>query len=316
MRFKVISAALSTALAISLLGPAAALGATEFGDACSGTGPTGAPITLFEISSTNNPLPTAAPVSGVITKMKVNLTSGAPSFPVSLKVLRQIGPNTVQIIGEANGNVAGGASSIDARIPVQTGDRLGFFSPSGFGAVICEEETGSSILGAYEGGGSPGGTATFESGSVPKTRVPLFASVETDAYNDGFGDETQDACPQSATTQAACPPVTLSTTKQVRKGSVVIIVTSSTEAPVTVKGVANLGKGKKAKLNGGTKTVVPGTLGKFTLKFSSKLKKKLKALSPKQKLTLKVTVSGTSVAGAVTTKILKVKLKGQAKPQS
>jgi hypothetical protein len=313
MRFRVVSAAVSAAVAISLLGPAAALGATEFGDNCSGTEPTGAPVTLFEISSTNNPLPTAAPVSGVITKMKVNLTPGAPSFPVSLKVLREVGPNTVQIIGEANGSVAGGASSIDARIPVQTGDRLGFFSPSGFGAVICEEESGSSILGAYEGGGSPGGTATFESGPVPKIRVPVFASIEPDADNDGFGDETQDACPQSVTTQAACPPVTLSTTKQVRKGSVVIVVTTDTAAPVTVKGVVKLGKGKKAKLNGGTKNLTPGVLGKFTLKFTKKVKRKLAQLSPKKKLTLKATITGTSVSGAVTTKTLKVKLKGQAK---
>ena len=314
MRPKLVPAAIAAALVISLLGATGATAATEFGDNCSGTDPTGAPITLFEISATNNPLPPAAPVSGVITKMKVNLVPGAPTFPVSLKVLRQIGPNTVQIIGEANGNVAGGASSIDARLPVQTGDRLGFFSPSGFGAVVCEEESGSSILAAYEGGGSPGGTATFESGPAPKTRVPVFASIEPDADNDGFGDETQDACPQSATTQAPCPPVILSTTKQVRKGSVVIVVTSSTAAPVTVKGVINLGKGKKAKLNGGTKNLTPGVLGKFTLRFTKKVKNKLAELSPKQKLTLKATVTGTSVSGAVTKKTLKVKLKGQAKP--
>jgi hypothetical protein len=313
MKSKVISTAISAVVVVSLLGAASASAATEFGDNCSGTDPTSEPVTLFEISSTNNPLPTAAPVSGVITKMKVNLVPGAPAFPVSLKVLRQIGPNTVQIIGEANGTVAGGASSIDARIPVQAGDRLGFFSPSGFGAIICEEESGTSVLAAYEGGGSVGGTATFESGPVSKIRVPLFASIEPDADNDGFGDETQDACPQSATTQAPCPPVTLSTTKQVRKGSVVIVVTTDTPAPVTVKGVVKLGKGKKAKLNGGTKSLTPGTLGKFTLKFTKKVKAKLTQLSPKQKLTLKATVTGTSVSGAVTKKTLKVKLKGQAK---
>jgi hypothetical protein len=313
MKLKVISAAISTVAAISLLGATSATAATEFGDNCSGSGPTGAPVTLFEISSTNNPLPTAAPVSGVITKMKVNLASGAPVFPVSLKVLRVLSADTLQIIGEANGNVAGGATSIDARIPVQAGDRLGFFSPSSFGAIICEEATGDSILGAYEGGGSVGGTATYGSGPAGGTRVPVFASIEPDVDNDGFGDETQDACPQSATTQVACPPVTLSTTKQVRKGSVVIVVTASTAAPVTVKGVVKLGKGKKAKLNGGTKNLTPGVLGKFTLKFTKKVKAKLAQLSPKQSLTLKATVAGTNVAGQVTTKTLKVKLKGQAK---
>jgi len=75
--------------------------------------------------------------------------------------------------------------------------------------------------------------------------------------------------------------------------------------------VAKLGKGKKAKLNGGTQNLVPGTLSKFRLFFTKGLKNKLKELSPQKKLTLKVTVSGTSVAGAVTTKTLKLKLKGQ-----
>lgn len=307
---KRFSIAAGVALVISLLGASGASAATEFGDACFGNDDTSAPITIFEISSTENPLPTAAPVSGVVTKMKVNLIGGAPTFPVSLKVLREIAPNTVQIVGEANGTIGAGASSIDARIPIQAGDRLGFFSPSSFGAIICEEGGGGSIVGIFEGGGTPGGTATFGSGPAP-IRVPVFASIEPDADNDGFGDETQDACPQSAATQVACPAVTLSTTKQVKKGSVVIIVTTSTPAPVTVNGVVKLGKGKKAKLNGGTKNLTPGVLGKFTLKFTKKVKTKLAELSPKQALTLKATVTGTNVAGQVTKKTLKVKLKGQ-----
>jgi hypothetical protein len=308
---KRFSIAAGVALVISLLGASGASAATEFGDACFGNDDTSAPITIFEISSTENPLPTAAPVSGVVTKMKVNLVGGAPTFPVSLKVLREVGPNTVQIVGEANGNIGAGASSIDTRIPVQAGDRLGFFSPSSFGAIVCEEAGGSSIVGVYEGGGTPGGTATFGSGPAP-IRVPVFASIEPDADNDGFGDETQDACPLSAATQVACPVVTLSTTRQVRKGSVVIVVTTSAPAPVTVKAIVRLGKGKKAQLTGGTKTLTPGILGRFTLKFTKKVKTKLAELSPKQALSLKATVTGTNVAGQVTKKTLRVKLKGQA----
>jgi hypothetical protein len=95
---------------------------------------------------------------------------------------------------------------------------------------------------------------------------------------------------------------------------VTIVVTSSTAAPVSVAGVVKLGKGKKARLNGGTQNLAPGVLGKFTLKFTKKVKKKLKELPPKRSLNLNVTVTGTSVSGAVTTNTLKVKLKGQAKP--
>jgi hypothetical protein len=314
MRFKFTTTVIAAAMSISLLGAAGASAATEFGDTCIGNEPTEAPATFFELSASNNPLPTAAPVSGVITRLKVNLSPEAPTFPVSLKVLRQTGPNTVQIVGEANGNVAGGSNNLSARIAVQTGDRLGFFSPSTFGAVICEEEGGTGVLGAYEGGGSPGASTTFVSIPVTGARVPLSAVIEPDADNDGFGDETQDACPQSATTQTACPPVALSTGKQVRKGSVTIVVTSSTAAPVSVLGVVKLGKGKKATLNAGTQNLAPGVPGKFTLKFTKKVKKKLKELPPKRSVRLNATVSGTSASGAVTIKALKLKLRGQAKP--
>ena len=312
MKLRYITAVV-LALVISLLGAASASAATEFGDTCAGNTPTGAPITVFEISSTNNPLPTAAPISGVLTKMKVNLTGGAPTFPVSLKVLREVGPDTVQIIGEANGNIGAGASSIDARIPIQAGDRLGFFSPSSFGAIFCEEETGGSIIGVYEGGGTPGGTAKFGSGPAP-IRVPVSALIEPDADNDGFGDETQDACPQSATTQVACPVVTLSSSASASKKFVTVLITGTTAANVTVNGKVALGKGKKAKLKGGTKGVVPGAFTKFKLKFPAKLIKRLKELPPSKKLTLKVTSTAPNVAAAPTKKVIKVKLKGQAKP--
>ena len=77
--------------------------------------------------------------------------------------------------------------------------------------------------------------------------------------------------------------------------------------------MVNLGKGKKATLKGGTKNLAAGVKGKFTLKLAKAVKAKLAGLSRKRSLTLKVTVSGTSLAGQVTTKVLKVKLKGQAK---
>jgi hypothetical protein len=320
MRFKFIPAAVSAALAISLLGATGASAATEFGDACTGNEPLEAPVTLFEISATSNPLPTAAPVSGVITKMKVNLIGGAPVIPVNLKVLRQIGPETVQIVGEANGNIVGGTTStIDTRISVLAGDRLGFFSPSKFGPIVCEEEGGASLIGGYEGsGGGPGSSATFVSIPAAGVRIPLFAVIEPDADNDGFGDETQDQCPQNAAVQVACPVipvVALSTSAVAKKGLMTVLITSSTQAPVTVTGTAKLGKGKTAKLNGGTQIVAPGAIARFTLLFPQKLKNKLKQLSPKQRLTVNVVATAVNSAGQPSTRALKVKLKGQAKPK-
>jgi hypothetical protein len=108
--------------------------------------------------------------------------------------------------------------------------------------------------------------------------------------------------------------VTLSTFSQVKKGAAIVVVTPSTTAPVSVLGIAKLGKGKKATLVGGTQTLSPGTQGRFKLKFTKGMKAKLSTLSRKRSLKLNVTVAGTSVSGAVTTTLLKLKIKGRAKP--
>jgi len=298
------------------MGTASATAATQAGNSCVGNdGTSGA--TLMNLSNApGNPLPATIPSSGVISKWTFNVTSEIESgiYSQALKIFRATGaPQQYQVIGEsAQGSLSGGLNTFLTRIPVRAGDLIGnngLFAGKPF-VIYCETGDPGDRFGVFDGNPTPGSIATTvveEEG----LQVPITVFVEPDSDNDGYGDETQDACPQSAALQTPCPPVTLSSSTQVKKGSVTVIVTSSTAAPVTVKGVAKLGKGKKAKLNGGTQNLVPGTLSKFRLFFTKGLKNKLKELPPSKKLTLKVTVSGTSVAGAVTTKTLKLKLKGQ-----
>jgi len=316
MRFKLISAAISAALAISLLGAAGASAATQAGNNCVGN-EVAENYTLYGLANGGgNPLPATIPVSGVVTKWTFNAEPGLPAGFVSqrLKILRSAGSNQFQAVGEsALSPISGGLNTFATRVPVHAGDLIGTNGVlEGFNFTFyCQTGNPGDRLGVIVGNPSVGSIAT-QSEEGPNLQVPVTVFVEPDADNDGFGDETQDACPQSAALQTPCPPVALSTSTQVKKGSITIIVTSSVAAPVTVKGVAKLGKGKKAKLNGGTQNLVPGTLSKFRLFFTKGLKNKLKELPPSKKLTLKVTISGTSVSGAVTTKTLKLKLKGQA----
>ena len=156
-----------------------------------------------------------------------------------------------------------------------------------------------------------GSTVTFVTIPVSEARIPLFATLEPDADNDGYGDETQDACPQSASAQAACPVVSLNVSTTKAKKLVNVIVTSNAAASVTVNGKVNLGGGKKVKLKGGTKAVNPGSFTKFKLKFPAKLLDRLEELSPKQSLTLKITSTAPNIAAAPTKKTVKVKLKGR-----
>jgi len=311
--------------ALSMFGAASASAATEFGDNCVANETTSAtvPATLFAFTSAGDPLPLTAPSGGVITRWTLSLVpSGAVTIPQTLKVIRQTGPETVLVVGESAQIITGGSNSFETRIPVQAGDRLGLSGFGEHGLVYCLEEPGpENLLAVFANTGGAGSTGTFEAIEA-EARVPVSAVLEPDADNDGYGDETQDKCPTSAATHDACPaptvvpPVTLSASATSKKGSAKILVTTSSQTSVTVVGTIKIGKGKPVKLNGGTQLVSPGTLAKFTLLFPKALKEKLKELSPKQTLTLKVATAAPNSAGAVTTNELKLKLKGQAKPAS
>ena len=316
MRLKLSTAALAAVMSVSLLGAVNASAATEVGNNCLGN-IAGGPNTFVGTANAAG-LPTTIPASGVITRWTYNVVPLPPNtYSTALKVFRRGGgANQFQVVADSGfASLNGGLNTFSTRIPVQAGDLVGTFGQqtgSPF-TIICNTGNPGDKAAVLEGNPSVGSTVTAL-GEGTGIQVPLTVSVEPDADNDGFGDETQDACPQSAAVQVPCPVVALSTSTLVKKGLVTVIVTSSTAAPVSVKGVAKLGKGKKAKLNGGVQNLLPGTLSKFKLFFTKSLKNKLKELTPQQKVTLKVTVSGTSVSGAVTTKTLKLKLKGQAKP--
>jgi hypothetical protein len=318
MRLKLATAAIAAAMSISLLGAVGASAATEAGSHCLGNAPGGNLTAISVANAPGSALPATIPVGGVITRWTYNTVPLPPGiYSTALKVFRRTGgPEQFQVIADSGfASLSGGLNTFSTRIPVQAGDLVGSFGQqmgSPF-TIICSTSTLGDKAAILEGNPPVGSTATAL-GEPEGVQVPITVSIEPDADNDGFGDETQDQCPQSAAVQVACPVVALSTSTQVKKGSVTVIVTSSAAAPVSVKGVAKLGKGKKAKLNGGIQNLIPGTLAKFKLFFTKGLKNKLKETSPKNKVKLKVTVSGTSVSGAVTTKTLNLKLKGQAKP--
>lgn len=311
MRKRLTVAIAALALGVASIGATQATAAIEFGDTCAADGSSGS-IGIYGYSAPGNPLPMAAPTSGVITQWKVNVIPEPVSIPTMLKVVReQPAEGNVLIVGESSGIVTGGANVFAARIPVQAGDHLGIYGPGEIGTPVCATEGPKSQLAVFEPKGTTGSSVPFETGEA-NIRVPMAAVLEPDADGDGFGDETQDGCPQSAALQGACPPVVLSTAKQVKKGAVIVLVTSSTAAPVSVKGVVRLGKGRKSTLDGGTQNLVGGVVGKFTLRFTKGLKAKLKELPSKRSLRLQVAITGTSAIGALTTNSLKVKLRGRA----
>jgi hypothetical protein len=311
MRIKALITACAAALALATVVPSGASAATEFGDTCAAN--TGAPgYTLTTLTAPPGSIPLTAPSDGVITKVKVGFAPASPppfTIPETVKVLHSAGGNNFTVTQQVDVNVGAGTTTADARMPVKAGDRLGLrgkrFSYEGSESEItlyCGAGGIEGSLGAATSAANPGETVEF----TPATtgRVPLSATIEPDADGDGYGDETQDKCPQSAAVQAECPAVIIDAFVLPKKSSIVVVVGASAAAPVTVSASAKLPKatGKAsasavAKLKKVTHDVTPGKLRYFSLKYPASLKQALAGLAPGKKLKLKITASATNVAG-------------------
>lgn len=301
------------AILVALGLPAGASAATDFGDQCAGNDVTESAVTIFEVSSSLNPLPTAAPSAGVITRWGVNLAPMPLVVPTTLKVLREIGPSTAQIVGEASGTVVAGANLFLTRLPVQAGDRLGYFGPSALGALLCQEPSAGGTVGLIAGGGGGVGAVTpFVAGPTPDLRIPLYANLEADADADGYGDETQDLCPQNAATQGECPPPAVALKLRLKgkpklEGNVVA-VKLTTSAQARVKATGSIHGRRAAKP--ASKTVKPGETGRFYLLLTKTVKRRLANLPRKRRLRMVVEAkaSGSPTVSA------EISLPGRKKP--
>jgi hypothetical protein len=324
---KRVSLVLAAVLALSaFVSVAQASAATEFGSGCTATEGESGPTSFISVShGPGSPLPVAAPVSGVITEWKTSIAVGeappevaeflGPLYRQKLLVVQPIGSGAYTMVGESIGGTMNlnGTSSFPARIPVQAGDLLGL---GGTGITLLCENTGSTADQSAIGlGAPPVGSKLLTLENVSELQVPVIAKIEPDVDGDGYGDETQDKCPQSAAYQTACPVVTISSKPFVAgKKAVTLYVSTSLSAPVGVTGTVNLGKGKKATLTAAAQTVAPGSLTPFKLTLSKQVTKALAETSTKKSLTLSITASATNVTGAPSTSTSSVKLKGQAKP--
>jgi hypothetical protein len=313
MRIRISLLVVALVAALGAIGVPSASAATEFGDSCVGNQDFEDPVTLFESSAPlGNPLPVAAPSAGVVTQWKVNVVPVPITFPQTMKILRlNGGSHTAQVVGEAAGAIGSGQTVLSTRIPVQAGDRVSLFGSGIVETLICDTPGVNTSIGGFAGNGGGVGSSNPYIELPEELRIPVAAVIESDADNDGYGDETQDKCPQSATTHDACPSVTIDAFSLKGKGTVTVLVAVSGPAAVSVTGTVKLGKGKTAKLKAPTKSLTPGPIGKFKLKFPGSLKGRLKELEPKQSLQMKIAASATNVAGAISSDNLKVKLKGE-----
>jgi hypothetical protein len=320
---KRLAAALAIALAATTfvgVGPASA--ATVFGSDCTATNVEQGAIWI----STAHPegkLPVTAPISGVITEWLVNTAIKVESegklageFPRILQqrliVVRSEGPGVFKVVGEAQGGVLNltGTNTYTARVPVQQGDYLGL-AGSPYAAYCPTGSTADKF--AVTVGGAPVG-ASFRVESKEGLQVPVVARIEPDVDGDGYGDETQDGCPQSAAYQTPCPVVTVSSLSLTHPKAVTVYISSSLAAPIAVSARVKVGKEKTVTLNAPGQTVTPGALGRFNLALTKPVLNTLKRLTVEKSLSVTVAASATNVTGSPSTATSKLKLRGQRKP--
>lgn len=284
---------------------AATAASSQFGNGC--VADVGKPNTyLLATKSAANPLPVEAPISGVITKATTALPNGTFAVATKLKVARATGtPNQFTILAEsAVFTVGGGTNTYDVRVPVTAGDLIGSGGSTG---LACNFGGAGDTVMLVAGDAPVGSTLPYS--TVTNTAIPLVATVEPDADHDGFGDVTQDGCPQSPAYQGACPVVAVRSFPVSGEKSLTVLVTTNNTASVKVTGVAKV-HGKKIKLKSRRAPVNPGDLAHFKVKLPGALKTALAALSPGRTIKVSLTTSATDVIGRVTTSKSSLKLHG------
>ena len=147
------------------------------------------------------------PAPGVITswRYQADATPGLVAF----KVVRSNGGSNFTIL--ADSGLVGPAPSqlitTAARIPVSGGEVLGIYTSN----AECGRSAGGYTI-FYDPGNFAAGSTRSYSGPA-SYQLDVAATLEPDADNDGFGDESQDACPADASLQQApCDRVAPDTT--------------------------------------------------------------------------------------------------------
>lgn len=249
------------------------------------------------------------PSNGVVTKWGLSYVATAMRQPVVLLTLRGSGASWTVTGSSKFEQVLGGPFEFSTRVPVTAGDRLGI----GGKVPHCAAAGAQMSLMPYAG--QPIGSTLTVSGSMPNVTPSVWAQIEPDIDADGFGDETQDLCPQSAAYHAACPVPELSIVRLNTARGFKARATTAIETTATVNGSFTMKatKGKKARLvtfKSKKFPIGPGRITSLSLKWPRSLTSALKAIDSRKKLLVKVSVTADGIVTDAI-KTYKFRLKGR-----
>lgn len=301
-RFQIILTT-TAALAAALVLAAPSGAATRVGQSCT-TGLSSGPPLSFQSTIASGTSYTA-PTSGVITRWgsKQNYAVFPPVYARLALASGGVGSIKVDSFGSI-GLMRNGVDEVFAeRIPIAAGQSIGIWAfPA---APLCSGLDPANSFAYYSGDPTliaPG--LTFAPTSGTGVLINVWADVEADVDGDGYGDETQDACPQSAAYQIACPVLAISQQLSANSKQISILATASENASLTATAKVKIGR-KTVTIKGKATTFTAGKLKSIKLKLPASVKKSLKS---GKKLTASVTLTGNGIANTATA-TGKVKLK-------
>ena len=161
-----------------------------------------------------------APFSGVLTSYSHFADGNAGS--VQALVLRAGADAAHKVVAAKSPKQAVVPSTLTSfaiRLPVRAGERLGIgFSQTGMSCFVATSAADTTVAAAPFDADT---TSDFASVGFDLTggRPNVSAVLEPDVDGDQYGDVSQDLCPQSKLTQAACPAPETTVTKQPKKRS-------------------------------------------------------------------------------------------------
>jgi hypothetical protein len=228
VRTTLVLAAVS-ALAVGLLGPAPAGSATAPRVATPGLGQAGpsvavcnatAPAAVALTSEGSGGPSYIAPVNGVITSFTHQANGAAGQ--VRALVLADVPSSGNKLIAAKSAKmtvVVNTVNTFGTQLPIKAGQHLALWYSTNLMACLTVGITGDSSAASAPFDADVNTVFAPTGVFVGSYRPNIAAAFEPDADGDGFGDFTQDACPQSALTTAVCPEPDTKITKKPKHAS-------------------------------------------------------------------------------------------------